>query len=138
MKENKDDNPDPAELNNDECGSVAKIERESNIDEDEPSASTKDTDFDQAKGLKEEDKIDNINQDAEIIIDEEPPSVVEELKQNYSKGEILNAYKKMMALKKMKAKEKLGGAREKKCDQCDYTTSASSSMSRHQRNKHRE
>ena len=138
VKENKDDNPDPAELNNDEFGSEAKIERESNIEEDELSASTKDTDFDQAKGLKEEDKIDNINQDAEIIIDEEPPSVVEELKQNYSKGEILNAYKKMMALKKMKAKEKLGRAREKKCDQCDYTTSASSSMSRHQRNKHRE
>ena len=137
--ENKDDKPDPIDdplLHNDESGSETIIERESNKDEDE--LSPEDTNVDQAiNGLKEEDKTVKTDEDAEITIDEEASTVtnsgvVEELQQNYSKDEILTAYNKMMALKKMKAKKKYLQARERKCDSCAYTTKNSSNLRRHQ------
>ena len=72
------------------------------------------------------------DEDAEITIDEE-------LQQDDSKDEILDAYSysynyynQMMALKKMKAKQKYLGARERQCDSCAYTTKNSSNLRRHQ------
>ena len=141
VPESKDDTP---ELHNDESGSEVKIEREETerrqSEQDEPQ-SKEDINVDEANGLEEEDESDKTVKDEEITIDEEASSftssVVDELEQNYSKDEILNAYNKMMALKKMKAKEKYRRAREINCDKCDYITKNTSNLSRHQI-KHRE
>ena len=136
VRANKDDSP---ELQKDESGSDVKIEKE---ESNQGKQSKEDLQVDQTIGLEEEDKTDNTGKDEEITIDEEASTVtnsgvVEELQQNYSKDEILNAYNKMMALKKMKAKEKYRRAKERNCDKCDYTTKNTSNLARHQI-KHRE
>ena len=114
VRESKDADPDP---DNDETA----LEAETKNVEDDKSESNQDDqtieedniNVDQAHGLEEEeDTADKAAQDEEIIIEGETSSFrascvvdVKELEENYSKEEILKAYNKMMALKKMKGKQ---------------------------------
>lgn len=70
-----------------------------------------------------------------------PLDVVEEIKQNYSKGEIMKAYKRMMLIKgSMKdegvkevkdSKSPVRSGKMKACDGCEYITNHSSNFHRH-------